>query len=109
LQQEGFTPEQIKEVKRETSRARKQREMTKFLAQAKVLVSLEDMVESGRRKVARAMSGGSSSSSKKPSNKKEQDKQLLLKIMEGDDTVDAARIVQHESNLRPISIRRIDI
>jgi hypothetical protein len=109
LQQEGFTPEQIKEVKRETSRARKQREMTKFLAQTKVLVSLEDMVESGRRKVARAMSGGSSSNgNSKKLSKKEQDKQLLLKIMEGDDTVDAARIVQHESNLLPISIRRIE-
>ena len=102
LQQEGFTLDQIKDVKKETSKVRKQREMTKFLAQAKVLISLEDMVESGRRKVARAITGGG-----KPS-KKEQDKQLLLKIMGGDDTVDAARIVQHESNLMPMSIRKLE-
>jgi hypothetical protein len=93
LQLEGYTLDQIKEGKKETNRTRKQREMTKFLAQAKILVSLEDMVESGRRKVARAMSSGRNKS-------KEDEKKLLLKVMEGDDTVDTAGILRSEAKLR---------
>ena len=53
LQLEGYTLEQIKSQKKETNKVRKQREMTRFLAQAPVLVKLEDMVESGKRKLFR--------------------------------------------------------
>jgi hypothetical protein len=124
LQQEGYTMEQIKKSKHDTNKARKQREMTRFLSHAKVFVHLEDMVESASRKVSRAMttttnttttspttrSNGIYQPQRKPSpspqyycnNKpkltlKEQERQLLIKVLEGDDTVDTARVVQAET------------
>jgi hypothetical protein len=105
LQQEGYTPEEIRARKHETNKVRKQREMTRFLAQAKVLVTLEDLVESAGRKVKRTMG---------KSSRKEQERQLLLKVMEGDDTVDTAqinrseRISSNSERLMPLSIRPID-
>lgn len=42
----------------------------------------------------------SSSSSTKKLSKKEHEKQLLLKIMQGDDTVDTAQIVRSENKLK---------
>jgi hypothetical protein len=98
LQLEGFSLEEIKDCKRETNRARKQRDMTRFLAQAKVMVVLEDLVESAGRKVSRVML--------KNQKKGEQEKQLLLKIMNGDDTIDTAKIGHHShNNSKPMSVR----
>mmetsp|Transcript_16 Transcript_16/g.34 ORF Transcript_16/g.34 Transcript_16/m.34 type:complete len:449 (-) Transcript_16:160-1506(-) len=104
LLQEGYTLEQIKAVKHETNRARKQRELTRIFAQAKVLVTMEDMVESAGRKMSRVFSG-SNNNNKNNYQTKEHEKQLLLKVMEGDDTVDTAH---RESHLGPIMIKAIE-
>jgi hypothetical protein len=117
LQQEGYTEAQIKARKHEVSKSRKQRNTTRFLAQAKVLVHLEDIVESAGRKVSRAIKPSGTKTKPpqqqlhKPLSRKEQEKQLLLKVMGGDDTVETARVVQSErdsNNLMPVSIRRIE-
>ncbi|KAG7373362.1 hypothetical protein IV203_034086 [Nitzschia inconspicua] len=123
FQQEGYTLEEIKARKHETNKARKQREMTRFMAQT-FLVHVEDIVESAGRKVSRVMKTGKNKgkseqrqqqqgSHRRKLSKKEQEKQLLLKIMGGDDTVDTAQVVQSErdsrnDHLMPISIRSIE-
>jgi hypothetical protein len=120
LQQEGYTLEEIKRTKHETNKTRKQREMTRFLAQAKVLVHLEDLVESAGRKVSRVIMNGTNQQKQQqfqqqqktkqsqPSklSHKEQQRQLLLKVMEGDDTVDTARVKQNETGSRSSVLSR---
>jgi hypothetical protein len=63
LQLEGFTIEEIKTQKRVTNKIRKQREMTRFLASTP-LAKIEDLVESGKRKVQRALLRNNNNSEK---------------------------------------------
>jgi uncharacterized protein with von Willebrand factor type A (vWA) domain len=66
LQLEGYSLEQIKAQKRETNKARKQRDMTRFIAQTPVLIKIEDIVESSKRRLfGRKNNGGDKSSKQK--------------------------------------------
>jgi hypothetical protein len=83
LQLEGYLLEEIKAQKRATDRVRKQRELTRLLAQTGVMSRIEDMVESAGRKVQRAMG-------KDPNRRNNKaaaggtDKDLILRVMEAD-------------------------
>mmetsp|Transcript_34709 Transcript_34709/g.83868 ORF Transcript_34709/g.83868 Transcript_34709/m.83868 type:complete len:650 (+) Transcript_34709:380-2329(+) len=72
LQMEGYTLQQIKAQKRETNKVRKQRDMTRFIAQTPVLITIEDIVESSKRKLFGRKNSGSVTTSKNPSKAKQQ-------------------------------------
>lgn len=96
LQLEGYTLEEIKAQKRITDKVRKQREMTRLVAQTCVLLKIEDMVESAGRKVQRVLnkkdctdrSSSSSSSStqqrQRRCGKQSHSKEWLLRCMDAD-------------------------
>eukprot|EP00529_Nitzschia_sp_RCC80_P010515 CAMPEP_0113506978 /NCGR_PEP_ID=MMETSP0014_2-20120614/36207_1 /TAXON_ID=2857 /ORGANISM="Nitzschia sp." /LENGTH=638 /DNA_ID=CAMNT_0000402531 /DNA_START=412 /DNA_END=2328 /DNA_ORIENTATION=+ /assembly_acc=CAM_ASM_000159 len=72
LQMEGYTLQQIKAQKRETNKVRKQRDMTRFMAQTPVLIKIEDIVESSKRKLFGRKNSVGVSASKNPSKAKQQ-------------------------------------